>query len=60
MKKIDLHYSCFYAHVDIHRVCNYAEQRKDTYDMRKEVGNSQFVGSSNNLDARGMMKGGWW
>jgi hypothetical protein len=31
------------------------EQRKDTYDMRKEVGNSQFVGSSNNLDARGMM-----
>jgi len=36
------------------------EQRKDTYDMRKEVGNSQFVGSSNNLDARGMMKGGWW
>ena len=31
------------------------EQRKETYDMRKEVGNSQFVGSSNNLDARGMM-----
>jgi hypothetical protein len=31
------------------------EERKETYDMRKEVGNSQFVGSSNNLDARGMM-----
>jgi len=31
------------------------DQRKETYDMRKEVGNSQFVGSSNNLDARGMM-----
>ncbi len=31
------------------------EQRKDTYDMRKDVGNSQFVGSNNNLDARGMM-----
>jgi hypothetical protein len=31
------------------------EQRKETYDMRKDVGNSQFVGSSNNLDARGMM-----
>ena len=32
------------------------EQRKDTYDMRKDVGNSQFVGSSKNLDARGMMQ----
>ena len=31
-----------------------------TYDPRKDVGNSQFVGSSNNLDARGMMKGKWW
>ena len=31
------------------------EQRKDTYDMRKDVGNSQFVGSSNNLDAKGLM-----
>ena len=31
------------------------EQRKDTYDMRKDVGNSQFVGSSKNSDARGMM-----
>ena len=27
------------------------EQRKDTYDMRKEVGNSHFVGSSMNYDA---------
>jgi len=36
------------------------EQRKETYDLRKDVGNSQFVGSSNNLDARGMMKSGWW
>ena len=32
------------------------EQRKETYDLRKDVGNSQFVGTSNNLDARGMMK----
>jgi len=30
-------------------------ERKETYDLRKDVGNSQFVGSSNNLDARGMM-----
>ena len=36
------------------------EQRKESYDLSKDVGNSQFVGSSNNLDARGMMKGGWW
>ena len=32
------------------------EQRKDTYDLRKDVGNLQFIGSSNNLDARGLMK----
>jgi len=31
------------------------EERKERYDLRKDVGNSQFVGSSNNLDARGMM-----
>ncbi len=31
------------------------EERKESYDLRKDVGNSQFVGSSNNLDARGMM-----
>jgi hypothetical protein len=36
------------------------EERKESYDLRKDVGNSQFVGSSSNLDARGMMKGGWW
>jgi hypothetical protein len=36
------------------------EERKETYDLRKDVGNSQFVGSSNNLDARGMMQSGWW
>ncbi len=32
-----------------------SEQRKDTYDMRKDVGNSQFVGSTRNLDAKGLM-----
>ena len=37
-----------------------SEQRKDTYDLRKNVGNEQFVGSVNNLDARGMFKGAWW
>ncbi len=31
------------------------EQRKDTYDMRKDVGNSQFVGSTRNTDAKGLM-----
>jgi hypothetical protein len=31
------------------------EQRRETYDLRQDVGNSQFVGGSNNLDARGMM-----
>ncbi len=31
------------------------EQRKERYDLRKDVGNSQFVGSSNNLDAKGLM-----
>jgi hypothetical protein len=31
------------------------EQRKDKYDIRKDVGNSQFVGSSKNLDAKGLM-----
>jgi hypothetical protein len=36
------------------------EQRKDTYDMRKEVGNSQFVGSSSNVDAVGMTKNIYW
>jgi hypothetical protein len=36
------------------------EERKETYDLRKDVGNSHFVGSSNNLDARGMMQSGWW
>ena len=33
---------------------------KQTYDLTKDVGNSQFVGSTNNLDARGMMQSGWW
>jgi hypothetical protein len=36
------------------------EERKERYELRNDVGNSQFVGSSNNLDARGMMKSGWW
>jgi ABC-type Fe3+-citrate transport system substrate-binding protein len=36
------------------------EQRKERYDLRNDVGNSQFAGSSNNLDARGMMQSGWW
>ena len=31
------------------------EQRKETYDLRKNVGNQPFVGSSQNLDARGLM-----
>jgi hypothetical protein len=31
------------------------EERKERYDLRKDVGNSQFVGSSNNLDAKGLM-----
>jgi len=38
-----------------------SEQRKETYDLRKDVGNRQFVGDSDiNHDARGMMKSGWW
>jgi hypothetical protein len=36
------------------------EQRKETYDLRQNVGNEQFVGGTNNLDARGMFKGAWW
>ena len=37
------------------------EQRKDTYDMRKDVGNSQFVGSTrSNQDAVGMTKNIYW
>lgn len=37
------------------------EERKAKYDMRKEVGNRQFVGDTDvNLDAKGMMKSGWW
>ena len=38
------------------------EQRKETYDLRKEVGNEQFVGASkNNFDARGLMSSaGLW
>ncbi len=37
------------------------EERKERYDMRKEVGNSQFVGDTDrNFDAKGMMKAGWW
>lgn len=36
------------------------EERKETYDMRKEVGNSQFVGDSrSNRDAVGMTRP-WW
>jgi len=35
------------------------EQRKDTYDLRKDVGNSQFVGSTTNRDAVGMTRP-WW
>jgi len=31
------------------------EERKQKYDLRNDVGNSQFVGSDRNLDARGMM-----
>jgi hypothetical protein len=32
-----------------------SEQRKETYDLRQDVGNSQFVGSTKNLDAKGLM-----
>ncbi len=36
-------------------------ERQEKYDMRKEVGNSQFVGDTDrNFDAKGMMKAGWW
>ena len=31
------------------------EQRKERYFLRADVGNSQFVVSSNNLDAKGLM-----
>jgi hypothetical protein len=31
------------------------EQRKETYDLRSSVGESQFVGSTSSLDARGLM-----
>ena len=31
------------------------EQRKERYDLRKDVGNSQFVGSTRNTDAKGLM-----
>jgi uncharacterized lipoprotein NlpE involved in copper resistance len=37
-----------------------AEQRKEKYDLRSNVGNENFVGGSNNLDARFMMQSGWW
>jgi hypothetical protein len=38
------------------------EQRKERYDLRKEVGNEQFVGSSkNNFEASGLMSSaGLW
>jgi hypothetical protein len=35
------------------------EQRKESYDLRKDVGNSQFVGSTTNRDAVGMTRP-WW
>ncbi len=31
------------------------EQRKETYDLRQNVGNQPFVGSPKNLDAKGLM-----
>ena len=31
------------------------EQRKETYDLRQNVGNQPFVGSPQNLDAKGLM-----
>ncbi len=31
------------------------QERKETYDLRSNVGNQPFVGSPNNLDARGLM-----
>ncbi|MGZ6221821.1 MAG: hypothetical protein ACXWMW_03625 [Syntrophales bacterium] len=36
------------------------EERKETYDLRANVGNQPFVGDPNNLDARGMMKASWF
>jgi len=36
------------------------EQRKEMYDLRKDVGNQPFVGSTNNVDAFGMTKNIWW
>ena len=36
------------------------EERKERYDLRNEVGNQPFVGSTNNLDARGMMQTFGW
>ena len=38
------------------------EQRKETYDLRKEVGSEQFVGASkNNFEASGLMSSaGLW
>jgi hypothetical protein len=37
------------------------EERQETYDLRKDVGDSQFVGNTDrNFDAHGMMKSGWW
>ena len=35
------------------------EQRKETYDMRKEVGNSQFVGSSSRQFGRSWYDAVW-
>lgn len=32
-----------------------SEERKETYDLRKSVGNSQFVGDSS-TDARGLVR----
>ena len=31
------------------------EQRKETYDLRSSVGESQFVGNSSGFDSRGLM-----
>lgn len=36
------------------------EQRKASYNLSEDVGHRPFVGSPNNLDARGLMKASWW
>jgi hypothetical protein len=36
------------------------EERKEKYDLRKEVGYNPFVGDIQGSDAFSMMQTGWW